>query len=104
MHNIMLRHQEKISRTLSRIKKNFPNLLAQKVKEIHKALNNSKKKNPRLNMMTKKPSRKQVIIPMSSHNANRIMFKSNTYIININRLLKYIKSDVLANFMYVDDK
>ena len=55
-------------------------------------------------MMTKGPSRKQVIIPMSSHNANRIMSKSNTYIVNINKLLKDIKSDILANFMYVDNK
>lgn len=54
--------------------------------------------------MTKKPSRKQVIIPISSHNANSIMSKSNTYIVNINRLLKDVKSDVLANFIHVDDK
>jgi len=55
-------------------------------------------------MMTKGPSRKQVIIPMSSHNANRIMSKSNTYIVNINKLLKDIKSDILANFMHVNNK
>jgi len=41
---------------------------------------------------------------MSSHNANRIISKSNTYIVNINKLLKDVKSDILANFMYVDNK
>jgi len=54
--------------------------------------------------MTKGPSRKQVIIPISLHNANRIMSKSNIYIVNINKLLKNVKSDILANFMHVDDK
>ena len=53
--------------------------------------------------MTKSSSRKQVIIPMSLQN-NRIMAKSNIYITNINRLLKDVKSDILANFMYVDGK
>ena len=32
------------------------------------------------------------------------MAKSNIYITNINRLLKDVKSDVLANFIYVDGK
>jgi len=41
-----------------KIKENFLKLLAQKVKEIHKVLNNSKKDKPRLNMTTKGLSRK----------------------------------------------
>jgi len=87
-----------------KIKKNFLKLLAQKVKEIHKILNNSKKDKLRLNMTTKGSSKKQVIILMSSQNVNKIIAKSNTHVTNINRLLKDVKSDVLADFMHVDSK
>ena len=41
---------------------------------------------------------------MNSQNTNKIMTKSNTYITNINRLLKDVKSDVLADFIYIDGK
>ena len=41
---------------------------------------------------------------MSLYNANRIIDKSNTHIVNINRLLKNVKSNVLADFIYVNDK
>ena len=35
---------------------------------------------------------------------NKIMVKSNMHIFNINRLLKGVKSDVSADFMYFDNK
>lgn len=41
---------------------------------------------------------------MNSQNTNKIMTKSNTHITNINRLLKDVKSDVLADFIYIDGK
>ena len=41
---------------------------------------------------------------MSSQNTNRVMAKSNIHINSINRLLKDIKSNVLANFIHIDDK
>jgi len=55
-------------------------------------------------MTTKGSFRKQVIIPMSLLNTNRFMAKSNQHITNINRLLKNVKSDVLANFICTDNK
>ena len=55
-------------------------------------------------MITKESLRKQVIIFMNSNNAERIMVKFNIHIFNINRLLKGIKSDVLANSMHSDNK
>jgi len=55
-------------------------------------------------MMTKDPSRKQVIIPMDLLNTERIIVKSNKYIANINRALKNIKSDIIADFIYIDNK
>ena len=41
---------------------------------------------------------------MNSNNVERIMVKSNTHIFNINRLLKEVKSNVLANFICFDNK
>jgi len=72
-----------------------------KVKEVYKVINNSKKNKPKLNIMTKGLSRKQVIIPINSIITNRFIFImiSNKHIENINRALKSIKSDVMANFI-----
>ena len=55
-------------------------------------------------MITKGPSRKQIIIPMSQDNSNIIITCANEHIFNINRLLKSIKSDVTANFLCSDNK
>ena len=53
-------------------------------------------------MTTKGPSRKQVIIPMNNENKTRFMESSSSHIANLNRALKNIKSDVMANFVYMD--
>ena len=91
-------------KNIVKIKENFPKLSAQKVEKIHKVLNNTRKDKPRINITTKGLSRKQVIVPISSYNADRVIAKSNAHIVNINRLLKDIKSDVLADFMCSDNK
>ena len=54
--------------------------------------------------MTKGPSRKQIIISMSMNSAKRVMTQSNTYITNINRLLKGIKSEISADYIHSDKK
>ena len=41
--------------------------------------------------MTKGPSRKQIVVPMGINNIEQIITKANSYISNINRLLKEIK-------------
>ena len=89
-----------------KIKENFPKLSNKKVKEVYKVINNSKKKKPKLNIITKGLSRKQVIIPINSIITNRFIFImiSNEHIENINRALKSIKSDVTANFIWADHK
>lgn len=89
-----------------KIKENFPKLSNKKFKEVYKVINNSKKKKPKLNIMTKGLSRKQVIIPINSIITNRFIFImiSNKHIENINRALKSIKSDVMANFIWADHK
>ena len=55
-------------------------------------------------MITKSLSRKQIIILMSSINSERSMAISNKYVANINRLLKDIKSDIMADFIWADYK
>ena len=54
--------------------------------------------------MTKDPLRKQIIILMSTNNTERIMVQSNSYIANINRLLKEVKSKILADYIYSNNK
>jgi len=91
-------------KNIVKIKENFLNLLAQKVKEVHKVLNNLKKNKSKLNITTKSPPRKQVIILMSSLNTNKFIAKSNQHIANINIFLKNVKSNILADFIWTDNK
>jgi len=68
-------------------------------------MNNINQKNkPKFNIMTKGPSRKQIIISMSMNSAKRVMTQSNTYIANINRLLKGVKSEISADYIHSDNK
>ena len=82
-----------------KIKENFPKLSNKKVKEVYKIINNSKKEKPKLNMMTKGLLRKQVIILINFIITNRFIMIFNKYVENINRVLKSIKLDVIANFI-----
>ena len=50
-------------------------------------------------MMTKGPSRKQVIISMSGENINTFIKNSSLHVANINRLLCNTKSDVLVDYI-----
>ena len=55
-------------------------------------------------MVTKDPSRKQIIIPIEINNAERVIAQSNMYITNINRLLKDVKSEISTDFIYLSNK
>jgi len=50
-------------------------------------------------MIMKEPFRKQIIIPIIDSNTKFIINSANQQIININRCLKEIKSDISANFI-----
>jgi len=41
---------------------------------------------------------------MSKNNSNAIVFQAKIYILNINKLLKGMKSEVLADFIYFNNK
>ena len=74
------------------------------IEEVYKVLNNMKKKKPKLNITTKYFLRKQIIIQISSNNSEKIMAMLSKYIANINRALKDIKSDIMADFLWKDNK
>jgi len=87
-----------------KIKENFLNLSAKKIKEVQKVINNTKKEKPKLNIITKGSLRKQIIILMSSTNSERFIVILSKHIANINRVLKDIKLDIMANFIYKDNR
>ena len=54
-------------------------------------------------MTTKRPSRKQVIIPISGENINSFMRSSSFHVANINRLLCNAKLDILVDYIQSDN-
>ena len=56
-------------------------------------------KKPKINMMTRGLSRKEVIIPMAKSNAELIVNSAHTHISNVNKYLKNSKSDIVADFI-----
>jgi len=67
-----------------KIKETFPTLNTQKVDQIHKIVNNTPKSKLRIQMTTKGPSRKQIIILMSNDNILKFMKESSFHVANIN--------------------
>ena len=63
---------------------------------------NQKKKKSYINIITKSSSRKHIIVSMSKDNILKFILKSNIYITNINRTLKNIKSNIIADFICID--
>jgi len=86
-----------------KVKEAFPKLAPSKIIGIHNiAQGISHKACPKLNMTTKEPFRKQVIIPMSQDNSNIVISCADKHIFNINRLLKSTKSNITADFIWSD--
>ena len=87
--------------TAREIKEAFSNL---QIENIQKIISGESKPKLKLNMTTKGPSRKQVIVPINLDNANKFMKDLSTHITNINRALKNIKSDVMADFICIENR
>jgi len=85
-----------------KIKDTFPALNAQKINQIHRIINDSSKPKPCIQMTTKGPLRKQVIIPISNDNINKSMKDSLLHVANINQSLRNAKSEVLVDFICSD--
>ena len=52
--------------------------------------------------MTKEPSRKQVIISISNNNKVKFILDFSAHITNINKVLKYIKSEIKADYIQLE--
>ena len=87
--------------TAREIKEAFSNLQNKKIENIQKIISGESKPKLKLNMTTKGPSRK---VPMNLDNANKFMKDLSTHITNINRALKNIKSDVMADFICIENR
>jgi len=92
-----------ITRETLKIKNTFSNLQNKKIDQVQKIICGDQKPKPCINMTTKGPSHKQVIVPMNSENARKYMKNVSSHVININRALRSIKSNIIANFIRLDN-
>ena len=93
-----------IARDILKIKEAFPKLQNKKIEIVQKIINKQDKPKPKLNMMIKRPLQKQVIVPMSNNSIMGFIKDSSSHIVNINRILKNIKSSTMADFIHIDNK
>jgi len=88
-----------------KIKEMFPKLQNHKIDQVQKIINGGEgKPKPQINMTTKGPSHKQVIISMNKEAANAYIKNMSSHISIINYALKAIKPNILADFIHIDDK
>ena len=88
-----------------KIKETFSHLHNKKIDQVQKIISSTNNKpKPQLNMTTRGPLQKQVIVPMTKDMANRFIKNSSMHIININCALKGLKSSIIADFIHVKDK
>lgn len=55
-------------------------------------------------MITKRPSRKHMIISMNTKNRNCFMKDLSAHISNINKALKNIKSEIIVDFIHLNSR
>ena len=79
-----------------KIKETFPELSTKKINQVNNIIKGNTKLKPKIQITTKSPSRKQVIIPMNKDNIDAFMKNSSLHVANINRQLHNAKSEVLT--------
>ena len=85
-----------------KLNKNYPSLLAKRIEDIHRIINNMDKTKPCIKMTTKGPSQKQIVIPMSKANIDNIMASLADHVTNINNMFKTIKSKVIVDYICLE--
>jgi len=100
---VLSRYTNVVRETL-KIKEAFPSLQNKKIEQVQKIISGEGKPKPQINMTTKTPSHKQVIIPMNEKNTINFVKNSGAHVSNIDRNLKNIKLDVMANFICIENK
>ena len=82
-----------------KIKETFPSIGAKEIDQINSIVKRPSKTKLCIQIMTKGPSRKQVIIPMVKDNIDKFMKNSSISMTNLNRNLRNAKSEVLVDFI-----
>ena len=95
----MLSSSSNSTRETLKIKEAFSKLQNKKIENIQKIISSENKTKPKLNMIIKRPSRKQVIVSMNPENIRNFIKELSTHVTNINKALKNIKSDIMADFV-----
>ena len=85
-----------------KIKESFTALNTKQIDQVNNIVKGNQKSKPRIQMTTKEPSRKQIIVSMSNGNNNAFMKNSVAHIANINRLLRNAKSEVVVDYIRPD--
>ena len=73
-----------------------------KIKKVYKTINELRKIKPKINITIKKLLKRQIIILINTNNTLKYISLFVQYITNINRILKNIKSEIMANFVYIN--
>jgi len=85
-----------------KIKESFSALNAKKIDQINNIVKGNLNPKPHIQMTTKEPSKKQIIVLMSIENNNTFIRNLATHVVNINRLLRNAKSEVLVDYIHSD--
>ena len=85
-----------------KIKETFPSIGAKEIDQINSIVKRPSKTKLCIQIMTKGPSRKQVIIPMVKDNVDKFMKNSLIHVTNLNKNLRNAKSEVLVDFIQSD--
>ena len=85
-----------------KIKEAFLTLNTKKIDQVNNIIKGNPKLKPKIQMTTKGPLRKQVIISMSKDNIDAFMKNSYLHVASINRQLRNAKSKVLIDYIWAD--
>ena len=86
-----------------KIKEMFSNLPNKKIEEMQKVINSLKDKSkPKINITTKGPSRKHIIVLMNTDLTKKFIKDSSLHVVTINHALKAIKSNIIVDFICVE--
>ena len=85
-----------------KIKEVFPTLNTKKINQVNNIIKGNPKLKLKIQMTTKGPSRKYIIIPMSKDNIDAFMKNSSLHVANINRQLHNAKLEVLIDYIQAD--
>ena len=85
-----------------KIKKSFLALSTKQINRVNNIIKGNPNPKPHTQITTKRPSRKQVIVPMSNDNIISFTKNSVLHVTHINRLLRNAKSDIMVDFIRSD--